>query len=102
MSVTFKNTSNYTWSNSVQLAVDNTQNQAFLVKFNNNWVSTYRIANLPVASVAPGATVTFTFNIKIPNIARGRYQFFVRLVDNSHGWFTPDINGGAWWYVTVQ
>jgi len=61
MSVTFKNTSNYTWSNSVQLAVDNTQNQAFLVKFNDGtWLSTYRIASLPVSTVAPGASVTFT------------------------------------------
>lgn len=107
MQVKFTNTGSSVWYNSgshpVRLAVDKYQNESFLSGFNSSWLSTYRIANMTESSVAPGQTATFDFNIKIPRgLSPGKYRFYARMVAEGLTWFdNPDINGGAWWEITV-
>ena len=105
MSVNFRNTGSSTWSSSsppMNLALDKYQNEGFMSQFNQDWVSSNRIAALPTSSVAPGETAAFNFQIKIPSgLAPGNYRFYVRLVQDGFAWCEPDINGGAWWSITV-
>jgi len=105
LQVTFKNTGRGTWTRSappLNLALDKYQNEGFMQRFNYGWNSSNRIASLPVDSVAPGQTVTFNFNIKIPSdLGPGSYRFNVRLVQDGYAWCEPDTNGGAWWAIDV-
>jgi len=52
--------------------------------------------------VASGQYANFYFPIQIPQgLSPGTYRFNARLVQDGYAWFEPDINGGAWWPVTV-
>lgn len=104
--VTFKNVTGVSWRNytsPVNLAVDPFANESFSASFrDSSWVSKYRIAGLPSSLVANGQNATFNFKIKVPsNLTPGEYRFHARLVQDGFTWFKPDVNGGAWWQVTI-
>ena len=107
LQVKFRNVSGYTWHNSgrvpVNLAIDRLADENFLKTFRySNWVSAYRPTTMSPPDVANGQIATFNFTIRIPqNIPSGSYRFNVRLVQDSYAWFEPDINGAAWFQITV-
>lgn len=105
LQVKFKNTGSGSWTKSsppMNLALDRYQNEGFMQRFNSGWMSSNRIASLPVDKVGPGGIATFNFNIKIPNdLGPGSYRFYVRLVQDGYAWCEPNTNGGAWWAIDV-
>lgn len=104
--VKFKNTSNVTWSSTglhpVRLGLDrlwtaSTQMQGL------GWVNENRMGSAIEGDIAPGETGTYRFNVYIPpTFSSGQYRFYARLVSEYFSWFEPDVNGGAWWEITVQ
>lgn len=106
MSISFRNGGRSTWSRTtpVNLAVDKWHNESFGATLRDStWLSNYRIAQLPSATIASGATAVFPFKIDFPTtIQPGSYRFDVRLVADGVTWFDrPDTNGAGWWAVTV-
>lgn len=108
MTVNFKNTSGVAWNRSsgvtTTLATDKLESEQFMTSFRqSSWLSQNRIAPLSQETVANGETATFNFKIKIPsNLSPGNYRFNVRLVQDGFSWFeNPDINGAAWWGISV-
>ncbi len=81
VSVTMQNTGTNTWvqggPNPYRLGSQNPQ---------DNWTWGFGRVNLPVASVAPGASVTFTFTITAPSTP-GTYHFQWRMVQEGIQWF---------------
>jgi len=68
------------------------------------WISKNRMTVAQEGEVPPGGIGTYRFNIYVPpSMPSGKHRFYVRLVAEGFSWFdNPDINGGAWWEITVQ
>ncbi len=104
LSVTFKNTSSVTWKadslTPVSLAIDKYWASETAWQ-GEGWLSKNRITS--ANNIAPGENATFTFNIAVPHtMPSGKHRFYVRLVADNYSWFdNPDINGAAWWEITV-
>lgn len=77
--VSFKNTGTATWNNStnpmtLRTAVPRDHTSPFQ---GNGWTSSSIAAVMNEASVAPGGTATFTFNLKYPtNLSGYKYEYF--------------------------
>jgi hypothetical protein len=95
VSITVKNTGNTTWTNTTG---PGTPNAYSLGSQNPRDNVTWGLASYPNrvpvgASVAPGATATFTFNVVAP-AAPGTYDFQWQMVDDFVAWFgslTPNV-----------
>jgi hypothetical protein len=107
MRVVFKNITGNTWKRSgiaaTNLAIDRLGNEAESQRFrHSSWISSNRVARLPSSQIVNGGNARFNFQIQIPgDISPGTYRFQTRLVQDGFSWFKPDINGGAWWQITV-
>ncbi len=90
----------YTWynsgSNPVRLGTShpNDRSSAFAT---TGWLSSARPATLNEASVAPGQTGTFTFNVKMP-AAGGRYNEYFNLMVEGSMWMNDP---GLYFDITV-
>jgi len=75
VTVRFKNTGKTSWSNSSnRLSLYTMDPPARSSVFQGNgWLSSYQPAVLNEATVSPGGTGSFTFNLKRPNIPPGNY-----------------------------
>ena len=84
-----KNTGDLAWSNSTNPVRLATWAPSYRTSVFNDgsWVSSTRAATLTEASVAPGATGTFTFNVKAPT-TQGFYIERFNLVQEGTAWFT--------------
>jgi len=103
--VKFKNTSSFTWrssgNNPVRLGLDRYWNHSTVMQ-GMGWINENRLNTAQEGDINPGQTGTYRFNIYIPpDKPSGKYRFHVRLVSEFFSWFEPDINGAAWWEVTV-
>ncbi|MEK6207778.1 MAG: PQQ-dependent sugar dehydrogenase [Chloroflexota bacterium] len=88
LSIVFRNTGTATWTKGVlgqeaRLAIN--QDDAQWAPLGVNWMSANRVAAQTEASVPPGATATFTFQVRAPQTA-GTYSLHLR----------PVIDGTAW------
>jgi glucose/arabinose dehydrogenase len=88
LSVVFRNTGTATWTKGVlgqeaRLAIN--QDDAQWAALGVNWLSANRVAAQTEASVPPGATGSFTFQVRAPQTA-GTYALHLR----------PVIDGTAW------
>ena len=81
VSVTMQNTGTTTWTRNTfhRLGTQNPQD-------NNLWTGSARVLMPVGASVAPGASHTFTFNVTAPATA-GTYNFQWRMVQDGVEWF---------------
>src|SRR5437763_11547708 len=88
LSIVFRNTGTQTWTKGVlglEARLGINQDDAQWAPLGVNWMSVNRVATQTEASVAPGATATFTFQVRAPQIA-GTYSLHLR----------PVIDGAAW------
>jgi glucose/arabinose dehydrogenase len=88
LSIVFRNTGTQTWTKGVlgqeaRLGVN--QDDAQWAPLGVNWLSANRVAAQTEASVPPGATATFTFQVRAPQTP-GTYSLHLR----------PVIDGTAW------
>jgi archaellum component FlaG (FlaF/FlaG flagellin family) len=87
LTLTVTNTGNTTWRNSganpVRLATSGNRTSPFQA---SNWISATRVATLQQATVAPGATGTFVFDMKAPS-ATGTYDETFEMVAEGLAWF---------------
>ncbi|MGG7178105.1 NBR1-Ig-like domain-containing protein, partial [Clostridium paraputrificum] len=83
VSITVKNTGAETWTqkNLIRLGVNPTSN-AFGVN--------YRQLLSSSASIAPGQTVTFNFNMTAPS-TKGSYPISVQMLKEAVAWFGPKV-----------
>jgi glucose/arabinose dehydrogenase len=92
VSVVFRNTGSRPWvkgdpGSQVNLGINgDDRSQSFL---NAGWLSPDRVAAQTEASVAPGQTATFTFQLKAPSAA-GTYQLHLRPVIDGVTWLEDE------------
>jgi glucose/arabinose dehydrogenase len=92
VSVVFRNTGSKTWvkgdaSSQVNLGINgDDRSQSFL---NAGWLSPDRVAAQIEASVAPGQTATFTFQMRAPSAA-GTYRLHLRPVIDGVTWMEDE------------
>src|SRR5213594_3454395 len=88
LNVVFRNTGTQTWTKGVlglEARLGINQDDAQWAPLGVNWMSANRVAAQTEASVPPGATATFTFQVRAPQTA-GTYSLHLR----------PVVDG-AWW-----
>jgi glucose/arabinose dehydrogenase len=88
LSIVFRNTGNQTWTKGVlgqEARLGINQDDAQWAPLGVNWLSANRVAAQTETTVPPGATATFTFQVRAPQTA-GTYSLHLR----------PVIDGTAW------
>ena len=88
LSIVFRNTGTQAWTKGVlgqEARLGINQDDAQWASLGVNWMSVNRVAAQTEASVSPGATATFTFQVRAPQDA-GTYSLHLR----------PVIDGTAW------
>lgn len=92
LTLTAKNTGNFTWSNSganpVFLGTSRSLDRRSIFA-DSTWPGFSRAAVMKEATVAPGANATFEFWITVPPGAAGNYSEYFNLVSEGNSWF-PD------------
>jgi len=88
LTIVFRNTGTQSWTKGVlgqEARLGINQDDAQWAPLGVNWLSANRVAAQTETSVPPGATATFTFQVRAPQIA-GTYSLHLR----------PVIDGTAW------
>jgi glucose/arabinose dehydrogenase len=88
LTIVFRNTGTQTWTKGVlglEARLGINQDDAQWAPLGVNWLLANRVAAQAEASVPPGANVTFTFQVRAPQVA-GTYSLHLR----------PVIDGTAW------
>lgn len=102
VTIKLKNTGTATWyktgSYPVRLGTSHLKDRTSKFHDETNWLSGNRVASFQEASVAPGETGTFTFNMTAP-LNKGSYKEYFQPVVEGLAWL-KDI--GIFWTVTVD
>ena len=100
LSIAFRNAGSETWfrgtlGQEARLAVN--QDNAQWAALGVNWLSANRVASQTEATVAPGGTGTFTFQVRAP-MTPGIYAIHLRPVIDAVTWMEDE---GVFLYITV-
>ena len=101
MTITYRNTGSATWTRGVVNLGLVDQNYGFRPSYALpiGWPTSDRPAILNEASVAPGATGSFTFTVGNSGLPAGNYRLDVGLVADGIAWFGHETH--AYWDVNV-